>query len=106
MATLIDTSHDCETGGDAAPGAIPVQRKASSSCCGATLAEGGTDENGHTCTACGQPATIQCDAPTKRRGGTCDRHLCADCATATGPDTHLCPTHAASGVGAQQTLEL
>ena len=57
MATLIDTSHDCETGGDAAPGAIPVQRKASSSCCGATLAEGGTDESGHTCTACQSPTS-------------------------------------------------
>ena len=64
MATLIDTSHDCETGGDAAPGAIPVQRKASSSCCGATLAEGGTDETGHTCTACGQPATKVMGPPT------------------------------------------
>lgn len=31
--------------------------------------------------ACGQPATLQCDAPSKRRSGTCDRHLCAGCAT-------------------------
>lgn len=45
--------------------------------------------------ACGQPATLQCDAPTKRRSGTCDRHLCASCATEVGPDRHLCPGHAA-----------
>lgn len=55
--------------------------------------------------ACGQIATLQCDAPTKRRSGTCDRHLCASCATETGPDTHLCPAHAASGAPAQQAME-
>lgn len=44
--------------------------------------------------ACGQPATLQCDAPTKRRSGTCDRHLCERCATEVGPDKHLCSTHA------------
>lgn len=67
MATaLIDTTHDCEHGGvvahlDPADGAlkpggrIPVQARASSSCCGAILAEGGTDEAGYTCTSCGQP---------------------------------------------------
>lgn len=26
--------------------------------------------------ACGQPAMLQCDAPTRRSTGTCDRHLC------------------------------
>jgi len=56
MATLVNTTHDCEHGGGAT-GVIPVQRKASSSCCGATLAEGGTDEAGHTCTGCGKPCT-------------------------------------------------
>lgn len=53
----IDASHDCEGGGGVMPGLIPVQQKASSSCCGAKLAEGGTDEAGHTCTACGQATT-------------------------------------------------
>lgn len=43
--------------------------------------------------ACGQPATLQCDAPSKRRSGTCDKHLCAACATEIGPDRHLCPAH-------------
>lgn len=47
--------------------------------------------------ACGQPATIQCDAPTKRRSGTCDRHLCANCATEVGPDRHVCRERATSG---------
>ena len=47
--------------------------------------------------ACGTVATLQCDAPTKRRSGTCDRHLCASCATEVGPDRHLCPQHATSG---------
>lgn len=56
--------------------------------------------------ACGQRATLQCDAPTPakrissgpnagrvRQAGTCDRHLCASCATEVGPDQHLCPEH-------------
>jgi hypothetical protein len=47
--------------------------------------------------ACGTPASLQCDAPTKRRSGTCDRHLCTACAVEVGPDRHLCPTHATSG---------
>jgi hypothetical protein len=52
----VNTAHDCEHGGGTGPGLIPVQRKASSGCCGAKLAEGGTDGSGHTCTACGKPA--------------------------------------------------
>lgn len=56
--------------------------------------------------ACGQLSAFQCDAPTKRRNGTCSRHLCAKCATATGPDTHLCPTHADQGAPVQASLEL
>jgi hypothetical protein len=43
--------------------------------------------------ACGQPASLQCDAPTRRKSGTCDRHLCTGCATEVGPDRHLCSTH-------------
>ncbi len=53
----VSLGHDCEHGGGITPGAIAVQRKASSSCCGATLAEGGTDAAGHTCTACAQPTS-------------------------------------------------
>lgn len=44
--------------------------------------------------ACGNIASIQCDAPTRRRSGTCDRHLCAGCAVEVGPDLHRCPAHA------------
>lgn len=44
--------------------------------------------------ACGQPATLQCDAPSKRRSGTCDKHLCASCAKEVGPDQHMCQAHA------------
>lgn len=43
--------------------------------------------------ACGNVATLQCDAPSKRRSGTCDRHLCASCATEVEPDRHLCQAH-------------
>lgn len=56
--------------------------------------------------ACGQPATLQCDAPTPaklissgpnagrvRKAGTCDKHLCTSCATEVGADRHLCPEH-------------
>ncbi len=52
---------------------------------------------------CGQRATLQCDAPTRRRSGTCDRHLCEACATEIGPDQHLCPTHAAESRQQQAT---
>ena len=73
--------------------------------------------------ACGALSAFQCDAPTPgklissgpnagrvRKPGTCSRHLCAQCATETGPDTHLCPTHAAAGTTtpapAQASLDL
>jgi hypothetical protein len=58
--------------------------------------------------ACGTAATLQCDAPSKRRSGTCDKHLCTSCATEVRPDRHLCQGHrdlapmlvsGASGVG-------
>ena len=41
---------------------------------------------------CGKPSEFQCDAPKGKR--TCSRHLCAQHATQTGPDRHLCPDHA------------
>ena len=47
--------------------------------------------------ACGTVATLQCDAPTKRKSGTCDRNLCERCATEVGPDKHVCQQHATSG---------
>lgn len=62
--TAPDFTHDCDSGGAPARGLIPVQRKASSACCGAKLAEGGTDEGGHTCTSCQQPAVKVMGQPT------------------------------------------
>ncbi|MFG5411474.1 hypothetical protein ABXN37_29280 [Piscinibacter sakaiensis] len=51
--------------------------------------------------ACGRRATLQCDASAPaRRSGTCDRHICATCATEVGPDRHLCPTHSTAGAAA------
>ncbi len=44
--------------------------------------------------ACGRAASLQCDALSTRRSGTCDRHLCSRCAVEVGPDRHLCPAHA------------
>jgi hypothetical protein len=40
--------------------------------------------------ACGKPATLQCDGPSRRKSGTCDKHLCAGCAAEVGTDRHLC----------------
>jgi hypothetical protein len=59
MSVAIDVRHGCGATRlqHIKPGAIPVQRKASSSCCGAKLQEGGTDETGHTCTGCGEPTS-------------------------------------------------
>lgn len=56
--------------------------------------------------ACGQPSTLQCDAPTKRRSGTCDKHLCAGCATEVGADRHLCPGHASGFATANEAPEV
>lgn len=64
MSVAINTAHDCEHGGGIMPGLIPVHRKAASACCGAVLAEGGTDEAGHTCTGCSQPADKVLGPPT------------------------------------------
>ncbi len=52
--------------------------------------------------ACDQTARLQCNAPTKRRSGTCDRHICAGCATEVGPDRHLCARHAAKQAEGQE----
>lgn len=59
----------------------------------------------HPRCACGQPARLQCDAPTARRSGTCDRHLCPACATEIGPDRHLCEQHAAAAQQLQLDIE-
>jgi hypothetical protein len=65
MATVaIDPTHDCEGGGDVPGGVVAVHEKASSSCCGAVLAEGGNDEAGYTCTGCGQPCEKVMGPPT------------------------------------------
>lgn len=52
--------------------------------------------------ACGTRATLQCDAPAKRKSGTCDRHLCTSCATEVGPDKHLCRAHASGFAAANE----
>lgn len=69
--------------------------------------------------ACGQPATLQCDAPTPaklissgpnagrvRKAGTCDKHLCAGCATEVGADRHLCQGHASGFAAANEAPEV
>jgi hypothetical protein len=63
---VIDVSHDCEHGENAGPATdlVPVHEKAESSCCGAVLAEGGTDETGYTCTQCSQPTAKVMGPPT------------------------------------------
>lgn len=44
---------------------------------------------------CGRPATLLCDWKVpKRKSGTCDSPICAQCATNVGPDKDLCPPHA------------
>lgn len=55
--------------------------------------------------ACGNPATLQCDAPTRRSTGTCDRHLCERCAIEVGPELHLCQAHADRAPGVVQTAQ-
>lgn len=57
MSVAIDVRHGCPSGGGVKQGLVPVQKKASSACCGAKLAEGGTVEAGFTCTSCGKATT-------------------------------------------------
>ncbi len=46
---------------------------------------------------CGKPATLECDWKVpKRKSGTCDAPICADCTLSPAPDKDLCPTHAAA----------
>jgi hypothetical protein len=47
--------------------------------------------------ACGTKATLLCDwkVPTKA-SGTCDRPICAGCASELAPEKHLCPEHTRS----------
>jgi hypothetical protein len=53
-------------------------------------------EDRRACSSCGAAATLQCDypiVPRNRRPGTCNRCLCAKCATEVGDDRHYCPPH-------------
>lgn len=54
---LVTYAHDCAPGIAelAIDGVTPVVQQATSDCCGAVLAEGGTVEAGFSCTACGKP---------------------------------------------------
>lgn len=48
------------------------------------------------CSSCGASSSpYQCDWKLhgKKKGKTCDRHLCERCATAVGENKHLCPPH-------------
>lgn len=42
--------------------------------------------------ACGHWASRLCDFELSS-GKTCDRNICASCATRVGPDRDLCPQH-------------
>ena len=45
------------------------------------------------CSWCGvREGTLQCDHPTPE-GGTCDLHLCRDCAVPKGRGIDWCPSH-------------
>lgn len=49
----------------------------------------------HSCSSCGAASSYQCDWKLhgKKKGKTCDRHLCERCATVVGENKHLCPPH-------------
>jgi hypothetical protein len=45
--------------------------------------------------ACGRPATLLCDwKVADRPGATCDKPICAECATSPAPGKDLCLAHA------------
>ena len=44
---------------------------------------------------CGRPAPLLCDWKVPaRNSGTCDRPICATCATTAAPGKDICPAHA------------
>ncbi len=49
------------------------------------------------CVGCGGPAARECDwkLTGEKAGKTCDRAICARCATSPAPEKDLCPAHAA-----------
>lgn len=51
---------------------------------------------------CPTPATIQCDAPTVGKSGTCDAWCCDAHAREVGPDLHQCPYHASTRASGAQ----
>jgi hypothetical protein len=54
------------------------------------------------CAFCRQPSTKLCDFPTRGRTGRrkpCDAPICNSCATSLGPNSDLCPAHAAEWQG-------
>ena len=59
----------------------------------------------HRLRTAAHPVCWWCNRPIHPLDDTCSRHLCAQCATVAGPDTHLCPTHAAQGVAVQTSME-
>ena len=46
---------------------------------------------------CGNRATRECDWKVpKKKSGTCDAPLCANCTTSPAPEKDLCPKHVAA----------
>jgi hypothetical protein len=68
---MIDTSHDCGDGAAPTTGIVAIHTRASSSCCDAILAEGGTDETGYTCAQCAKPCSKVMGSPTAHWTCTC-----------------------------------
>lgn len=81
----VDVSHGCASGGGTA-GVIPVHRSASSHCCAAVLAEGGTPETGFTCTGCGRPCSRVLGPPVAHWTCLCGERRRAQLGT--GTDGH------------------
>jgi len=48
------------------------------------------------CAYCGKPATCLCDHPKGKK--TCDRPMCAACATEVDTDLHQCRDHCQPGL--------
>lgn len=68
MKTIVNVTHGCASGGGAANGLIPVQRKASSACCGAKLDRG---PDGYICKGCGKPCARVMSDPVAHWTCTC-----------------------------------
>jgi hypothetical protein len=96
--------HDCHHGGGSQGGAIPVQRKASSSCCGALLDATAVNERheatAFSCQGCGKPCDRVLSDPVAHWTCMCgEKRSQVMTVPQTGTSASAAPKHLEAGNG-------